>query len=378
MEDAGIVNRQAGCEEERTSFPMGNRTMEQSRITPVLLALIALVAVGAVLKLAQSVVLPLVIAWLLSYVLAPVVIFLTGRRVPLPLAIFFVLVLLFVAVYSGAVLLNARVSAIIEAFPRYQERFSEISRTLDKVFQSTYNPLSNVDWGEKITVSLVRLSGSLVSILSSLVMVFIFLIFMLSGQPYFKLKVVKAFSSERAEQLTDVITSITSQITRYLSVQFLISLATGICIWAALLLIGVDFPITWGALAFFLNFIPTVGSIIACIPPILLALVQFYPELWPAVVTFIAVLTIQLVIGNGIAPKVMGERLNLSPVVVLVSLLFWGWLWGVVGALLSIPITTAIKIGCENIPALRPISVLMGSGKKSYLEEKVRRRTPGR
>jgi AI-2 transport protein TqsA len=347
--------------------------MEQSRVTPFLLAVIALVAVGVVLKLAQSVVLPLVIAWLLSYVLAPVVDFLTRRKVPRPLAILFVLLLLFVAVYTGALFLNARVSAFIEAVPRYQAKFTEISQKLDEVLASTYNPLSNVDWGEKVTFYLVRLSGSLVSILSSLVMVFIFLIFMLAGQPYFKLKVVKAFSSERAEQLTGVITAITSQITRYLSAQFLISLATGICIWAVLSLIGVDFPITWGALAFFLNFIPTVGSIIASIPPILLSLVQFYPELLPAALTLLCVLTIQLVIGNGIAPKVMGERLNLSPVVVLVSLLFWGWLWGVVGALLSIPITTAIKIGCENIHALRPISVLMGSGRKSYLEEKARK-----
>lgn len=348
--------------------------MEQSRVTLFLLAVIALFAVGAVLKLAQPVILPLVIAWLLSYVLAPVVDFLTRRKVPRPFAILFVLLLLFVVVYTGAVFLNARVSAFIEAFPRYQARFTEIAQRLDEVLEAAYNPLSNVDWGERLTLFLVRLSGSLVSVLSSLVMVFIFLVFMLSGQPYFKLKVVKAFSSERAEQLTAVITSITSQITRYLSVQFLISLATGICIWAALAWIGVDFPITWGALAFFLNFIPTVGSIIASIPPILLSLVQFYPELLPSLLTFLAVLSIQFLIGNGIAPKVMGERLNLSPVVVLVSLLFWGWLWGFVGALLSVPITTAIKIGCENIPDLRPVSVLMGSGRKSYLEEQARKK----
>lgn len=349
---------------------------QQGRISLFLLALIALVAVGAVLKLAQAVVLPLVIAWLLSYVLAPVVDFLTDRKVPRPLAILFVLVLLFVCLYTGVIFLNARVSSIIEAFPKYEQRFTEISNALGEVLESTYNPLANIDWGQRITVALVRFSGSLVSILSSLIMVVIFLIFMLSGQPYFKLKVVKAFSSEQAEQLTGIITSITSQITRYLAAQFLISLATGICIWAALTLIGVDFPITWGALAFFLNFIPTVGSIIASIPPILLSVVQFYPELWPPITTCIVVAAIQLVIGNGIAPKVMGDRLNLSPVVVLLSLLFWGWLWGVVGALLSIPITTALKIGCENIPALRPVGVLMGSGRKSYLEQKRARKKP--
>ncbi|MCK4988527.1 MAG: AI-2E family transporter, partial [Desulfobacterales bacterium] len=121
--------------------------------------------------------------------------------------------------------------------------------------------------------------------------------------------------------------------------------------------------VTWGALAFFLNFIPTVGSIMASIPPILLALVQFYPSIWPGVITLLSVVTIQMGMGNALAPKVMGDQLNLSPVVVLLSLLFWGWLWGIVGALISIPIAAAIKIVCENIETLHPISVMMGSGK---------------
>jgi predicted PurR-regulated permease PerM len=133
-------------------------------------------------------------------------------------------------------------------------------------------------------------------------------------------------------------------------------------------IIGVDFAVTWGALAFFLNFIPTVGSIMASIPPILLALVQFYPSLWPGIITLITVMTIQLGMGNALAPKVMGDQLNLSPVVVLLSLLFWGWLWGIVGALISIPIAAAIKIICENIETLHPISVMMGSG-KTYRRE---------
>ena len=165
-----------------------------------------------------------------------------------------------------------------------------------------------------------------------------------------------------------MVTSISSQISHYLSLQFLISFTTGSIVWGALTVIGVDFAATWGALAFFLNFIPTIGSILASIPPILIAFIQYYPSVWPGIITLVAITTIQLVIGNGVAPKVMGDRLNLSPVVVLLSLLFWGWLWGVVGALLAIPITAAIKIVCENFSELRPISVMMGSG-KAYKHE---------
>jgi predicted PurR-regulated permease PerM len=106
----------------------------------------------------------------------------------------------------------------------------------------------------------------------------------------------------------------------------------------------------------------------ASIPPILLALVQFYPSLWPGGVTLLTVMAIQLGMGNALAPKLMGDQLNLSPVVILLSLLFWGWLWGIVGALISIPIAAAIKIVCENIETLHPISVMMGSG-KTYQRE---------
>ncbi len=138
---------------------------------------------------------------------------------------------------------------------------------------------------------------------------------------------------------------------------------TGFLVWFALEYLQVDFAVTWGVLAFILNFIPTVGSIVASIPPVLVALVQFYPSYMPAVITALVLLPIQVTIGNFITPKVMGARLNLSPVGVLISLLFWSLIWGVVGALISTIIAAIIKIICENIPSLNFISVMMGSGK---------------
>jgi predicted PurR-regulated permease PerM len=245
---------------------------------------------------------------------------------------------------------------------------TELIATLTTQLNLGFDPLAGIDWGQNIGRFLVTLSGSIFTFASKLVLVVIFLFFILLGKPFFKYKILKSFSDDKANQLSQITLSITGQIRRYLSWQFVISFCTGCLVWLALSLIGVDFAVTWGALAFFLNFIPTVGSIAASIPPILLALIQFYPSFWPGIITFFALLTIQLSIGNGIAPKVLGDQLNLSPVVILLSLLFWGWLWGIVGALLSIPITAAIKIVCENIEPLQPISVMMGSG-KSYQRE---------
>ena len=342
--------------------------VDKNKITQIFLGILVVVAVGVVLKYAGSVILPLIIAWLFSYLIGPVVNYMTQRKVPTTLAVFFILVILLGIIYLSGTFLYARITAFAAAYPRYHARMTELIATVTSQLNLGFDPLAGINWGQNIGRFLMTLSGSVFSFASKLVLVVVFLFFILLGKPFFKYKILKSFSQEKANQLSEITFSITAQIRRYLSLQFLISSVTGFLVWFVLELIGVDFAITWGAMAFFLNFIPTVGSIVASIPPILLALVQFYPSIWPGVLTLISLLTIQLSIGNGIAPKVLGDQLNLSPVVILLSLLFWGWLWGIVGALLSVPVTAAIKIVCENIEPLHPISVMMGSG-KSYRRE---------
>jgi AI-2 transport protein TqsA len=345
--------------------------VDRNKITQVFLGILVVVAVGVVLKYAASVILPLVIAWLFSYLIGPVVNYMTQRKVPTTLAVVIILIFLLGIFYLSGTFLYARIAALTAAYPRYHARMTELIATVTSQMNLGFDPLAGINWGQSVGRFLMTLSGSVFAFASKLVLVVVFLFFILLGKPYFKYKILKSFSQEKANQLSEITFSITAQIRRYLSLQFLISSVTGLLVWFALELIGVDFAITWGAMAFFLNFIPTVGSIAASIPPILLALIQFYPSIWPGVVTLISLLTIQLSIGNGIAPKVLGDQLNLSPVVILLSLLFWGWLWGIVGALLSVPITAAIKIVCENIESLQPISVMMGSG-KSYRREFLR------
>jgi predicted PurR-regulated permease PerM len=343
---------------------------DRSKIIFIFMGILVLIAVGMVLKYAQSVILPLIIAWLLSYLIGPAVNFMTARKIPTTLAVFIILLILLGIFYLSGTFLYSRISAFAAAYPKYHQRFTELIALVTSKWNLAFDPLAGINWGQSVGRFLASLSRSLFAFVSQLVLVIIFLFFILLGKPYFRYKILKSFSTENADQIARIAFSITGQIRRYLSLQFLISFTTGILVWLALEIIGVDFAITWGALAFFLNFIPTVGSIVASIPPILLALVQFYPLLWPGIVTLLAVMTIQLGMGNALAPKVMGDQLNLSPVVVLLSLLFWGWLWGIVGALISIPIAAAIKIVCENIETLHPISVMMGSGKTYHREFK--------
>lgn len=342
--------------------------LDKYKISFIFLGILVLVAIGVVLKSAQAVVLPLIIAWLLSYLIAPAINYMTQRKIPTTLAVVIILIILLGIFYLSATFLYTRVSAFAMAYPRYQSRFVELVAAVTSRWDLTFDPLAGINWGQNIGRFLMTLSGSIFVFISKLVLVVIFLFFILLGKPYFKYKILKSFSSENADQISRITFSITAQIRRYLSLQFLISFITGSLVWLSLEIIGVDFAVTWGAFAFFLNFIPTVGSILASIPPILLAVVQFYPSFLPAIITLVAVVSIQMIIGNGIAPKVLGDQLNLSPVVVLLSLLFWGWLWGIVGALISVPIAAALKIVCENIDSLQPISVMMGSG-KSYKRE---------
>jgi predicted PurR-regulated permease PerM len=292
----------------------------------------------------------------------------TRRKIPTTLAAFLILIFLLGIFYLSGTFLYARFAAFVDAYPRYHTRFTELIAMVTSQWNLDFDPLAGINWGQNIGRFLATLSRSVFAFASQLILVIIFLFFILLGKPFFRFKILKSFSSDDADQISRITFSITAQIRRYLSLQFLISFTTGLLVWLALEIIGVDFAVTWGALAFFLNFIPTVGSIVASIPPILLALVQFYPSLWPGGITLLTILTIQLGMGNALAPKLMGDQLNLSPVVVLLSLLFWGWLWGIVGALISIPIAAAIKIVCENIETLQPISVMMGSG-KTYRRE---------
>jgi predicted PurR-regulated permease PerM len=336
---------------------------DRGKVTFIFLGILVLVAVGVVLKTAQSVILPLIIAWLLSFLIGPAINFMTARKIPTTLAAFIILVLLLGIFYLTFTFLYARFSAFVAAYPKYHTRFTELVAVMTGKWNLQFDPLAGINWGQNIGRFLASFSRSIFVFVSQLVLVSIFLFFILLGKPYFRFKILKSFSAEDADQIARITFSITAQIRRYLSLQFLISFTTGVLVWLVLEIIGVDFAVTWGALAFFLNFIPTVGSIMASIPPIVVALVQFYPSIWPGVITLLSVVTIQMGMGNALAPKIMGDQLNLSPVVVLLSLLFWGWLWGIVGALISIPIAAAIKIVCENIETLHPISVMMGSGK---------------
>ena len=329
------------------------------------LGILAVVAVGAVLKIAQAVVIPLVIAWFLSYLLAPAVTFLVRRlRFPAVLAVVGVVLLLLLASWGAGLVVQQRLLVFAKAFPAYQVKLAALYAHYGHQLNVPAAILQDLDWTPQVGPFVLKTSKFFISFISNAVLVLIFLVFMLLAKPFANDKLRAAFTPERADTLIALTNTISRQISAYLGALFVISLVTGLVVWGALAWLGVEFAFTWGLLAFVLNFVPTLGSIVASIPPVLMALVQYAPSFWPAIGVAAVLFVIQQTLGNLIAPKIYGDRLNLSPVVILLFLVFWGWLWGITGALLAVPLAAAIQIALAHIPALAHLAVLMGSGKR--------------
>jgi predicted PurR-regulated permease PerM len=193
-------------------------------------------------------------------------------------------------------------------------------------------------------------------------LILIFLIFLLLEKPLFKRKIARAFGESNGRRIGQILEHINQQVGRYINLKFFISLATGFFVWVFLTIIGLDFPLVWGVLAFLLNFIPSIGSFIFVVITIIMGVVQFYPLMGKMIAVAASMIGIQVIIGNILDPRLQGHRLNISPFLILFSLIFWGWIWGAAGMFLAVPIIVIIKIICENIPTLKPIAVLMESG----------------
>jgi predicted PurR-regulated permease PerM len=191
-------------------------------------------------------------------------------------------------------------------------------------------------------------------------MIILVLVFMLMSRNQLQKKIVHAFPKNTSEKLEGIFKNVTIQIRKYIILKTLISIGTSVLFMITLALFGVEFVVVWGILAFILNFIPNIGSLIATILPLVIAFIQFENTmvvLWLAII----LISIQQIMGNLVEPKLLGDSVNLSPIVILFSLVFWGWLWGIWGMFLSVPITVMIKIILENIEATKPISIMMGS-----------------
>jgi len=320
----------------------------------------AVVVVLAGLKAAQSLIIPFLLALFLAIICTPAVSWLANRRVPVGAAVVLIVIVL-LGMFSG---FGAIVGGSIDEFTDFaaqnQARFDGLVESASAWFQErdidpeTLEILNMLQPGRLINL-LGGVLKNLAGVLSNFFLILLTMIFMLFEAASIPTKVRAAVGSGRFD--LENMRHAVIQVQRYLGLKTLTSLATGLLVglWTAIL--GLEFAVVWGLMAFLLNYIPSIGSIVAAIPPVLLALVQ--GGLGYALLVSVGYVVANVGIGNFVEPWLMGRTLGLSTLVVFLSLVFWGWMWGGVGMLLSVPLTMIIKILFENTDDLRWIAIML-------------------
>ena len=168
---------------------------------------------------------------------------------------------------------------------------------------------------------------------------------------------MKAVEGSSSEKMLEQVAQLVKSTNEYTAIKALMSLGTGVLIWLGLAILGLDFALLWGVIAFLLNFIPNIGSILAAVPAVLLALIQLGPA--NALIVIAIYVAVNTIMGNVVETKIMGSRLGLSTLTVFLSLVFWGWIFGSVGMLLSVPLTMAVKFAAMNNPQTRWFGILL-------------------
>lgn len=335
------------------------------------LYIMAAFAIGVILKYAASVTLPLMISLFCFFILSPFVNRMEKAGFPRWLAIMLAMTALVIVFLLAILFISFAINTLISEIPVYAARISmlieridvSVSNLLDMEADVSFLDTLTFNWQGLLLNLLSNLSGSAVSIFSYAFLVFIFVLFLLMERQSLIPKMKIAMPNHGWIRWAVMFERINRQISKYLTVKAFISFSTGVLFYLAAIATRLDFAFIIGVLAFMMNFIPTIGSIIITLTTVMIAIIQYYPDYASILYVTVLMATIQIVLGNILDPRVQGNQLNLSPFVILVSLALWGYIWGIAGMFLAVPITAAIQILCGNIDSLKPVAVLLSSGK---------------
>jgi predicted PurR-regulated permease PerM len=310
---------------------------------------------------AQAVVVLFIASMFLAAIGRVPVLWMERHHVPTAVAALTVIVLLIVFLIGIGVVVGVSLNNFSESIPFYRTRAEHMLLAAKGALASKGITVTDeVLLGYVDTGALVNFASSLFTTLSSLLsstflilFTVLFILLEASGFPA-KIRRIQHDPASSFERITGFV----SDIKRYMAVKMLINLTASILIIAWLEIIGVDFPFLWGFMAFLLLFIPSIGSVIAAVPAIVLALIQLGPG--AAALTALGYFAVGTLVGNIIEPKVMGKKFGMSTLVVFLSLIIWGNLLGIVGALLCVPLTMSVKLACEMNEGTKWIAVLLG------------------
>lgn len=326
-----------------------------------LIGLASLMVILGGLKLAEAVVVPMLLAIFIAIICAPPLAWMTSHRVPPWLAIMLLVFGLMVFSWVLVLFVGSAIDTFTLRLPTYQARLQDEAVKLLPYLERLGLPVTREQFLNHFNPgSLMRLAGNALTnlggLLTDLMLIVFVVIFLLLEATLLGDKLHKALpNAERSLAHAD---EFVRKVNKYLVIKTTISLATGFLITLWLWLLGVDFAPLWGLVAALMNFIPNVGSIIAAIPAILLTVVQL--GVTDAALVALGYIAVNVLMGNVLEPRFMGTGLGLSPLVVFLSLMIWGWLFGPAGMFLSIPLTMIAKIALEQNPSTRWIAIMLG------------------
>ncbi|RKY94187.1 MAG: hypothetical protein DRQ01_02940 [Ignavibacteriae bacterium] len=343
---------------------MKNKITEQSQAVKFLVIAASFVIIVAGMKAAESIIVPFLLALFIAIIASPPYFWLQGKGLPTALSMLIVIFAFLFVISIIGLLIGTSINDFTSKLPLYETKLSSQMQgviawlteagILEK--QINLNEMFNPSSVFKIVANtLNEVSG----LFANGFLILLMIVFMLLEVSSFPLKLKKMFNDP--ETSIKRVNSISDNINKYIAIKTAISIGTGLLVTIFLLIMGVDYPVLWGVLAFALNFIPTIGSIIALIPAVLLTIVQL--GFGDALIVLIGYLVINTIMGNILEPRLMGKGLGLSTLVVFISLIFWGWILGPVGMLLSVPLTITIKIILDSSEETRWFAILLGPEK---------------
>ncbi len=336
---------------------MGERATQSVGYSMLVMAAVVIVLAG--IKAASVIVVPFLLALFLAIILSPLFLWLKGKGLPQGIALLVVVLLLFGTIATLVMLIGNSVQDFTQNVPLYEAKLRTDFRDF-LGFLDHYNikipkeDILSVFATDSVMEYIARTLRSLGGLLTNSMLIIITVLFMLMEISNFRSKL----ENSKSESLQSLL-HVSENIKRFILLKSMTSAATGIIVTIALKLIGVDYAVLWGVVAFLLNFIPNIGSILAAVPAVLMALVQF--DLPTALIVSGLYVAINVTIGSILEPRIMGEGLGLSTLVVFLSLIFWGWLLGPVGMLLSVPLTIVVKILLDAREDTRWIATLLGN-----------------
>ncbi|HVP90929.1 MAG TPA: AI-2E family transporter [Terriglobales bacterium] len=337
--------------------------MDDSRFLKFGVAAVVVFIAGVFAKLARPVLVPFCLALFLSFALTPVLDFLVRKKIPKPVALVGLIVLTIVVLLLIGVLFYSSGKSLASELPSYNEMMRSFLEGVDRHVTNPKLKAEVVGWinglnAEKVGNLIMSALGPFVSFISELMLVFLFLTFILAGRGRMEKKIAQAFSEDRAKTIGHAVWRIDKQVQRYFAVHTLVCLATGALTTLVLALFGLPFAVVFGVLTFLLNFVPTLGSVIATALPVLFS-VFYFGTLGPAIGILVLLMAINFILGNAVEPRFLGKGLGLSPLLVLFSLFFGNWMWGIPGMILAVPMLAVLKIVLDNFPSTRFLAVLM-------------------